>query len=872
MLTWRGGDSLEDSPINDRPCALIFVYKYVVTSAFASLRTLNTMNRLFIWILLLLHSTANSFSPPTENFDAYGVKIAANDILFVQAKGTEGAFLVQFAPFNDTGNTSQCSISYEDSAHYIYSVGLGSKQNSLNSSLFYLFGEVAGIGGSFEDDSGRNGTFVGIVRIEQYEDLASGDPNVLINPYFCYYLQTDFLQFESSYDHQKYSVMGVEPYGQYAFVMATDFVLRYEPYASTGQKLFSRSGNLTWPRNVTFYPCAIDLTETYTIVAGFVRNSIQSRVRATPTIYVMSNNFTILSSWSYTPANNSWQAQLTYSGIGSWDNRYTMSVKINSADSKRVLVGMPFINTVFMFVVENNGATIRLTSSADNGQQTGFGKSVTWMSASQAAILDWSYTLDGKTFLTAEIDIFTTINDTRIPTGLDAVIPNIHQATPLTITTEWIRMVSTPASLAIMDVNGGTMMFLSERPGFYASTNLTDSSAAASMPVISRSRPCFPGTYKDQYGVQPCDLCPSGTRNSDASGAVTCLNCSADSFCPLGAIYENNATVLINRSQAYAYPRTPDMSVFEDILLNNMFTLGSTGHCLVVSPIFWILILLFVIFVLLVLMASMNLCMTRAKREKWRKTIKTFFRQADFVGEGELWLGGLATLAVALMTIMAYHFAISFMNQYPEEDVGPSTFACDPKLRNSKYSSSLQSLAVPITDSETGVVRLVGQAEFHDEHRVSEHGGGLWNIHDRRNRRRHSVETSASQLFEHERCFIGQHSSSRPGQRTGDHVRQRSADRRLSLRSVGSRSRKGRERVTGIEFPQIVCGSVANSVAESLHSLGHDESNQRDRGVVQLGSVRPTRAFGIRRSFSANGTRSSGRENISPRRNRRRER
>ncbi|CAF1279980.1 unnamed protein product [Rotaria sordida] len=97
----------------------------------------------------------------------------------------------------------------------------------------------------------------------------------------------------------------------------------------------------------------------------------------------------------------------------------------------------------------------------------------------------------------------------------------------------------------------------------------------------------------------------SGSRNPGIIASISCITCSSSSFCPLGAIYEMNSTLLTSISQAYAYPRSPEMDVFEDILLNNMFSLGSTDHCLVVSPIFWTLILLAIFLILLLVMASL---------------------------------------------------------------------------------------------------------------------------------------------------------------------------------------------------------------------------------------------------------------------------
>jgi hypothetical protein len=58
---------------------------------------------------------------------------------------------------------------------------------------------------------------------------------------------------------------------------------------------------------------------------------------------------------------------------------------------------------------------------------------------------------------------------------------------------------------------------------------------------------------------------------------------------------------------------------------------------------------------------------------------------------------------------MAYVFAISFLNQYPSEKVGPSDFACDPSLRNAKFSSILQSRAVPSSDSEQAMIDMLDE-------------------------------------------------------------------------------------------------------------------------------------------------------------------
>ena len=108
---------------------------------------------LFYGIIVL-----GSFSPDTSDYDAYGLKIAANDVLFVEANSASYTFLVQFAPYSFTTRSLQCSFDYDDPAHYVYSLGAGVSQTSNLHPYFYFAGEVVPQGFSDTDSSGRNGT------------------------------------------------------------------------------------------------------------------------------------------------------------------------------------------------------------------------------------------------------------------------------------------------------------------------------------------------------------------------------------------------------------------------------------------------------------------------------------------------------------------------------------------------------------------------------------------------------------------------------------------------------------------------------------------------------------------------------------------
>ena len=565
-----------------------------------------------------------------NDFDHYGTKITANDILFVEAKNPEYTFLVQFAPYKNTNAALHCRIPYFDPSHYVYSVSVGSSQPLTKDPYVYVAGVVYPRDGSLYDRNGQHGIFIGILinrdPISAQSYVASGQPLP------CDHFRIEKQTFLPRFGYQEYFVIAVEPFGRYAIGVATSFVFRYQPFPNTTiRQIYPYQ---IWPTGSTFRPCAADATEAFTIVAGFVKKSSESRARPKPTIYVVSNsNLTLLCSWTYRAAEGSWQSYLTYPKIETWNKKFAMSVKINGADGTRVLVGMPFLNTVFLFQVSNNGTNLTLASSMSYEKSVGFGKSVTWLSNTQAAILYSAYTPDYLTFYWSKVYVYTWLNDTTLPASPTAVIPNAQQPVPTTMNSNLVRMVSTFNTLCILDQMGGVMLISSESAGFYASTDITISpaDAAATMPVMSHAMPCIGGTFKADTGIHPCTPCPVGSRNPGDVGAVACINCSSDAFCPLGAVYEIERASLTSLSQTYPYPRPPDLTVYEDVLINNMVTFGSTGHCRRISPMFWTVILLVLVVLLLLGMASLNLCVEEPRRDRWRSLIKSVLLRTDLV-------------------------------------------------------------------------------------------------------------------------------------------------------------------------------------------------------------------------------------------------
>ena len=292
---------------------------------------------MFLLVSLQICTTKASFNPLVGEVDAYGIKIAGNDILFVQANAEGHGLLIRMAPYNTSDEYRRCVIYLSDPSHYIYSVGVGTKQNDNGGQFLYYAGEVVPEDTTGADHSGFNETFIAVmINLQQASN----------SPAWCSLFKSESIEHISSYGHQEYFVIAVEPYGQYAIGLATDFVFRYRPFPNS--TVLSLPGSDVWPKDSTFQPYAADAAVSFTIVVGFTRNSLPLRVRATPTVHLLSNdNLTVIDTWTYTPPENSWQSYLTYVGIDKWNKKFTMSVKINTDDPTRVLIGMPFLNTVF---------------------------------------------------------------------------------------------------------------------------------------------------------------------------------------------------------------------------------------------------------------------------------------------------------------------------------------------------------------------------------------------------------------------------------------------------------------------------------------------------------------------------------------------
>ena len=221
------------------------------------------------------------------------------------------------------------------------------------------------------------------------------------------------------------------------------------------------------------------------------------------------------------------------------------------------------------------------------------------------------------------------------------------------------------------------------------------------------STPCWPGMSKQENNILLCDICPPNTKSTTNSSV--CNPCNPSLFCPLGSPDEIDISNMIDIHHIMNYPPKSNAPNYEDILLTNMFSIGNSVHCVVISPLFWMLIVILIIALFLLAVGMMKFF---PSSHKHRVLIKKIFRQTDVIGEGELWIGGLMSFSLFVLVIFAFLFSNEYSNLYPIEESSHPTIACDEDLRNAQFDSGLQLLLATRTDEDQIIFDMLDNQAF----------------------------------------------------------------------------------------------------------------------------------------------------------------
>ena len=70
------------------------------------------------------------------------------------------------------------------------------------------------------------------------------------------------------------------------------------------------------------------------------------------------------------------------------------------------------------------------------------------------------------------------------------------------------------------------------------------------------------------------------------------------------------------------------------------------------------------------------------------------------------------SFALLVLIVFGFWFGFVYVKQYPIETAGDASFACDTSLRNAKFSSSLQLLALLKTEEERPIFELLDKQNW----------------------------------------------------------------------------------------------------------------------------------------------------------------
>lgn len=616
-----------------------------------------------------------------HDYDAYGSLLASTDHFIVLPRNDGFLYMVSMAPY---GIEYVCTYGYKKLNNFVINVATGRRQNSSQLSFVYLqtnstdgWYQELGLF-TFSRSNVRNSSSTTCSRMlapNQGERQAK----------FWYRPPSEM------------STLQMDPNGKYAYGFLSNYIFIYDIEKNSVKDLL---WNVTFP-SVTLSPMALDIGQTsdgmsVAILAGYHLIDIG---RSLPIVYLIGlnppNSMSLVANYTIQSGEQEF-VQSRYASSYQFD--YVMSVTIHD-ETQRVIVAVPQLGKTYLFAFTSANLTLISTSSHP-------ARSAVWLDRAGTQV---GLVLSGVSTLPwaqSRIEVF---NISSAVTSY--VYPNNQQdlrpwsnVFPL-----FLRLTSTIDYQIVILSNDGTVVLVPiAEAGYYISSG--DINGPRKNPT-----PCPMGTYKNIRGTTPCLICPSGTKSSingsnQINPTINCIACTTGSFCPLGSITDLNISLIPSISQAYAYPSSPTSTSFDDILMQNTFSLTSDPvRCLLISPFFWALITLVIAFVILIIMGCLYYSPSGMRHFD---RLTCVFRHSDLIGNGELWFGGLVSFAIVVLIIYGFWFGTIFATKYPIETSTDSEFSCDKSLRNAQFSSLLQLLATIRSEEEKPMFDMLDQQKF----------------------------------------------------------------------------------------------------------------------------------------------------------------
>ena len=465
---------------------------------------------------------------------------------------------------------------------------------------------------------------------------------------------------------------------------------------------------ITWP-DTSFLPYAVDVSrDLLFVVLGYVGDSSSKYTPCAYLLNITNSTFNVLDTWLYTPpTSTSWQASLTNWDADIYASKYSMSVSINDGGDQ-VIFGIQITNTITILGINRINQTFGSSlQTLSNGKSIGMGKSVGWFDTNLILVLVNSYSFS---YIWSSSQVYAynvTVANTFV---VETIFPNVQQILAPTLGPSIVTLVITQnRTVAMIDSDGTYYILLPSPAGTFADS---------SFGTVSSSTPCVAGTYTANYDIFPCSLCPTGTTTDGLTDQSSCVLCENNTFCSLGAAFGDvslSSVFFTNINQVSSYPVSPQSVRFDNILMQNMFTINSSlpARCLIVSPLFWAIIVISLGIFIWFMMFIIKRYVKNPLGKKTELHIKNFLKKTDMIGEGELVIGGLFSFSILVLVVFAYTFSNSYLSRYPIEDVHEdANLACDQTLTNAQFSTGLMQIGIPPSDDEAPIFELLDAQPF----------------------------------------------------------------------------------------------------------------------------------------------------------------
>ena len=541
--------------------------------------------------LFLLFQThlASLYTPIVNDYDLYGIKVAMNDQLMVSVDNLNR---VWYATPVLPNNSMFCPIYYnETSCNFVYSVAVPVSNTNL-----FVYNCI--------DQQERN--VVGFFVSNNTCPFYLANEQILLN-----------------YSTQDNFVIGIDGIHVGVYGFADDFIFYYE--------LSSTFSLTVWPNTLSISPRAVDIGSNidYATIVGYCQSTsflarecgfILSLHRALSCPTSLSE-FSISSFIQFPYSDPRTNHYITQSRVYSGQTGISVSI---SWRTRRVLIGIQSLNIVLLYSFDYPQHPI---GTRQNGVGLmGFGRSVAWLDdrGEKAVVLADSYSYSTYQWISSLVHVYDIQSDGFSDNSQPILIyPNSQQVLYPWVNPSLMRLVcSASGHVTIFDVLGNAAIILTSPAGTYPNTN--------SSTYVSFNAPCTRGTYRNYTGIELCIPCPNGTYSSSCS-----LCTLQDSFCPYGAVEEISHSIFESIEQDQDYPESPDNTVFDDLLMQKMFSFNTESmHCLLLSPMTWTLIVIGL--VMIVAIGVIIHEVYEPNSHTMRERAKQIFRKLDLIGEGEV--------------------------------------------------------------------------------------------------------------------------------------------------------------------------------------------------------------------------------------------